>query len=62
MLGDFEHEAVALIVGLERIQDFGQMVVELDVNHGAHDLAYMAARAFAGGDLLLLLFGLCDHG
>jgi hypothetical protein len=62
MLGDFEHEAIALIVGLERVQDLGQMIVELDVNHGAHDLAHMTARALAGGDLLLLLLGLCDHG
>ena len=62
MLGDFEHEAITVIVGLERVQDLGQVLVELDVDHGAHDLAHVAARAFALGDLLLLLLGLCDHG
>jgi hypothetical protein len=62
MLGNLEHEAVTVIVSLERVQDLGQVIVELDVNHGAHDLAYVAARASAVGDLLLLLLGFCDHG
>ena len=26
MLGDFEHEAVAVIVGYERVQDLGQLI------------------------------------
>ena len=56
MLGDFEHEPVALIVGLERVQDLGQVLGELHVDHGAHDLAYMALGALAFGDALLLCF------
>ncbi len=62
MLGDFEHEAIALIVGLERVQDLRQVLGELDVDHRAHDLAHLTARAFALGDPLLLLLRLCDHG
>ncbi len=62
MLGDFEHEAVAVILRLERIQDLRQLIFELHVDHGAHDLAHMAHRAFIGRDLRLLLLGLCDHG
>jgi hypothetical protein len=34
MLRDLEHKAVALIVGLERVQDLGQVLGELDVHHG----------------------------
>ena len=62
MLGDFEHEAVAVIVGLERVQDLRQLVGELHVDDGARDLAHLALGALVGGDLLLLLPGLCDHG
>ena len=45
MLGDFEHQAVAAIVGLERVQDRRQMAVELHVDDGADDLADLAGRA-----------------
>ena len=38
MLGDFEHQAVALVVGLQRVQDRRQMAVELHVDDGADDL------------------------
>ncbi len=62
MLGDFEHEAVAVILGLERVQDLRQMLGELHVDHGAHDLAHLALGAFAFGDPLLLLLGLGDYG
>ena len=55
MLGDFEHEPVTLIVGLERVQDLGQVLGELHVDHGAHHLAHMALGALAFGDALLLL-------
>ena len=44
MLGDFEHQAVAVVGGLERVQDLGQVAVELDVDDGADDLGD-AARA-----------------
>ena len=42
MLGDLEHEAVAVVLRLERVQDLGQLIVELHVDDGAHDLAHMA--------------------
>jgi len=61
MLGDFEHEAVAAIVGLERVQDLGQVIVELHVDHGTHDLAHPAFRATPCCDLPLLVLGLGDH-
>ena len=39
MLGDLEHQALALVAGLQRVQDLRQMPVELHVDDGAHDLA-----------------------
>ncbi len=39
VLGDLEDEALALVHGLERVQDLGQMPVELHVDDGAHHLA-----------------------
>jgi hypothetical protein len=48
LLGDFEHEAVALVLGFERVQDFRQMAVELHVDDGADDLGDAARRG--GGD------------
>ena len=56
MLGDFEHQAVAVVVGLERVEDRRQMVVEGDVDDGADDLPHLAGRAGRldrGGDRLL---------
>ncbi len=38
MLGDFEHQPVALVVGFERIQDRRQMILELHVDDGADNL------------------------
>ena len=38
MLGDLEDQLVAVVVGLERVQDRGQMTVELNVDHRPHDL------------------------
>ena len=38
MLRDFEHQAVALVLGLERVQDRRQVTVELHVDDGADDL------------------------
>src|SRR3546814_9945250 len=46
MLRDFEDEAVAAIVGFERVQNRGQFAVELDVDDGADDLRDAAG---AGG-------------
>ena len=38
MLGDFEDEAFALVLGLERIEDRGQMSLELHVDDGTDNL------------------------
>ena len=62
MLRDLEHEPVAVVLGLERVQDLRQLVVELHVDDGSQDLAHMAHGALIGRDLRLLFFGLCDHG
>ena len=45
LLGDFENEPVALILGLERVQDLGQVALELDVDDGADDLRDAARRS-----------------
>ena len=38
MLGDFEHQAVAAVLGLDRVQNRRQMAFELHVDDGADDL------------------------
>ena len=38
MLSDFEHQAVATVLGFERVQNRWQVVLELHVNDGADDL------------------------
>src|SRR5262249_60338509 len=38
MLRDLEHQPVALVLGLQRVEDRRQMVVELHVDDGADDL------------------------
>ena len=38
MLGDLEHEALALVLGLQRVQDRRQVAFELHVDDGADDL------------------------
>ena len=38
MLRDLEHQAVALVLGLQRVEDRRQMVLELHVDDGADDL------------------------
>ena len=50
MLRDFEHEAVAAVLGLQRIENRRQMAFELHVDDGAHDL----------GDATDLV-GCCSH-
>jgi hypothetical protein len=42
VLGDFEDEAVAVVVGLQRVQDLRQVAVELHVDDGADDLGNVA--------------------
>ena len=39
VLGHFEHQPAAVVVGLERVQDGRQVTVEGDVHHGADHLA-----------------------
>src|SRR5262249_9979946 len=39
VLGHLEHKASALVLRLERVQDLGQVVLELHVDDGARDLA-----------------------
>ena len=38
MLGDFQHQAVAAVLGLQRVEDRGQVAFELHVDDGADDL------------------------
>ena len=38
MLRDFEHQAVALVLGLQRIEDRRQVILEMHVDDGADDL------------------------
>jgi hypothetical protein len=45
VLRDLEHEAVALVVGFERVQDRRQMILEGDVDDGADHLTDLAGRA-----------------
>ena len=45
MLGDFENEALAVIGGFQRVQNFRQVAFELDVDDGADDLGDMACGA-----------------
>ena len=42
MLRDFEHQAVAVVRGLERVQDRRQVALELHVDDGADDLGDLA--------------------
>ncbi len=44
MLRHFEHQAVAVVDGLQRVQDGRQVAVERDVHHGADDLADLAGH------------------
>ena len=48
VLGDLEDEALAVVVGLERVQDLGQVVLELHVDDGADDLGDLADCCFGG--------------
>jgi hypothetical protein len=49
MLGDLEHEAVAVIVGFERREDLGQVAVERHVDDGADHLGDAADIVGGGG-------------
>ena len=47
VLGDLEDEALAVVVGLERVQDLGQVALELDVDDRADDLGDLAGLLFS---------------
>ena len=49
MLGDLEDQAVAVVVGLERVQDRRQVAVELHVDDGAGHLGDAAGDALDVG-------------
>src|SRR5690606_11773930 len=42
VLRDFENEALAVVLSLERVQDGRQVIVELDVHNGANHLTDLA--------------------
>ncbi len=48
MLGDFEHQALALVGRLERVENLRQMAVELHVDDGADDLGDAPRGLVAG--------------
>jgi hypothetical protein len=39
MLGDFKDQPVTLVLGLERVEDRRQVILEMHVDHGADDLS-----------------------
>ncbi len=51
MLGDFEHQPVALVAGFQRVQDLRQMTLELHVNDGADYLRDFSSFACHRGPL-----------
>src|SRR5262249_35273558 len=53
MLRDFEHKTVALILGLERIENGRQMLPEMHVDDGADDLGNVPNWIGHGWSLLL---------
>src|SRR5262249_29246437 len=53
MLRDFEHETVTLILGLERIENGRQMLLEMHVDDGADDLGNVPNWIGHGWSLLL---------
>ena len=58
MLGDFEHQAVAAVLGLERVQDRRQVALELHVDDGADDLGDLAVWLVCGAVAMMFLFDL----
>ena len=55
MLGDLEHQALALVLGLQRVEDRRQVAVELHVDDGADDLGDASDYVGCGGHCLFLL-------
>ena len=54
VLGDLEHQAVAAVLGLERVQDRRQMILELHVDDGADDLGDLSDCVGRGGHGVLV--------
>jgi hypothetical protein len=52
MLRHLEHQPLALVLGVERVQDRGQLALELHIDHGAQDLGDLA-DGITGHDELL---------
>ena len=42
VLGHFQHEAVAMVVRFQRVQNLGQVILELNVDDRADDLRYFS--------------------
>ena len=62
MLRDFEHQAVAAVVGLERVQDRRQIALELHVDDGADHLRDLAGLVgFACGGCHFGLLQTCSQ-
>ncbi len=54
MLGDFEHQPVVAVLGLERVQDRRQVAFELHVDNGADDLSDLAGCVLRCGHIVLV--------
>ncbi len=54
MLGDFEHQAIAAVLGFERVQDRRQFAFELHVDDGADDLGDFTDCILWSGHIVLV--------
>ena len=61
VLRDFQHQPVAVVAGLERVQDLGQMPFELHVHHRTDDLRDLAGRAVRAGLVQAVVAGVVGH-
>ena len=52
MLGNFQHQPVAVVVGFQCVENLRQMILELHVDNGADDLRH-TSDSFVGGGLFL---------
>ena len=55
MLGNFEHKALAVVVGLKRVQDRRQLILKLHVDDGAGHLRDPAGDALGVGWVLVAM-------
>ena len=61
MLCDFENQAVAVIVGFERVEDFRQIAVEFHIDDGADDLRDVARARVGCGVVMPCPLGPLDR-